>query len=401
MIELSYKGIYSRGHIMGITVKDALLLDIFKDSKILAGKKGLDRIINRVSVFDCPIQIDRDQVVLKEGDFFISNFFPFKDNEEYALYALEFINSCGCSCFCITTEYIDSFTQKLIDVCNEMNFPIISIDFTISYGDIINSIMEMILENQRNIITEMRISSLLDDKVTPVEMKSILKYINPHFLKYITCIYCYSNDDSYKFNINLINVLNRSKHNSCIPYKGGILVIISENFIPQPKLSSMLDFITYELKNNVKDYVIGISNSLMDISLCNISINQALIASTSSHMCSNVMINYSSMGIESLLISFKDFIESKDLYSSIIYPIENYDNKNNSNLLSTLISFVENDGDYKKVSKELFQHENTIRYRIIKIKSILNLEKSNVEFYAKIYLGIKFHKIYNSRSFSL
>ncbi|WP_373599738.1 PucR family transcriptional regulator ligand-binding domain-containing protein [Paraclostridium bifermentans] len=99
---------------MGITVREALKLDIFKNSKILAGSKGLDRVINRVSVFDCPIQVDRDKIVLKEGDFFVSNFFPFKDDENYALYALDFINSCGCACFCVTNEYIDSFTENLI-----------------------------------------------------------------------------------------------------------------------------------------------------------------------------------------------------------------------------------------------------------------------------------------------
>ncbi|WGX75297.1 PucR family transcriptional regulator ligand-binding domain-containing protein [Paraclostridium bifermentans] len=101
---------------MGISVRDALKLDIFKDSKIIAGHKGLDRIINRVSVFDCPIEVNRDKLVLKEGDFFISNFFPFKDDEDYALYALNFINACGCACFCITNEYLSSFTQKLIEV---------------------------------------------------------------------------------------------------------------------------------------------------------------------------------------------------------------------------------------------------------------------------------------------
>lgn len=101
---------------MGISVRDALKLDIFKDSKVIAGHKGLDRIINRVSVFDCPIEVNRDKLVLKEGDFFISNFFPFKDDEDYALYALKFIDSCGCACFCITTEYLNSFTQKLIEV---------------------------------------------------------------------------------------------------------------------------------------------------------------------------------------------------------------------------------------------------------------------------------------------
>ena len=75
--------------------------------------------------------------------------------------------------------------------------------------------------------------------------------------------------------------------------------------------------------------------------------------------------------------------------------ILDYDKANKSFLLETLISFVNHDGDYKKVSSELFQHENTIRYRILKVKSILNLDKSNIEFYEKISIGVKLHRIYN------
>lgn len=378
---------------MGISVRDMLTLDIFKNSDILAGKKGLNRVINRVSVFDCPVQVERDRLVLKEGDFFVSNFYPFKDDEDYALYSLDFINSCGCSCFCITNEHLDCFSDKLVKLCDELEFPIISIDYTTSYGDIMTAVMEMILEDQKNVVLDMNISSILYNNLSISEVKNTLNYMNPHFEDFTSVIYCHSHDCNYTFDRNLISDLNKNKRNFACNYKGGLIV-----FITYPKVTNAqtyIDYVVSQLKTSVKDYVIGVSNSYVDISLCKNAINQALLCSTNHNTCTNTVVHYSQLGMYSLLLQFKDLDEFKTLYYSIIHPILDYDKNNNSNLISTLISFVDNDGDYKRVAKLLFQHENTVRYRILKIKSILNLEKSSVEFFEKISIGVKLHKIYS------
>lgn len=378
---------------MGISVRDMLTLDIFKNSDILAGEKGLSRVINRVSVFDCPVQVERDRLVLKEGDFFISNFYSFKDDEDYAIYSLEFINSCGCSCFCITNEHVDCFSDKLIKLCDELEFPIITIDYTTSYGDIMTAVMEMILEDQKNLVLDMNISSILYNNLSISELKNTLNYMNPHFEDFISVIYCHSHNYEYTFDRTIISSLNKNKRNFACSYKGGLII-----FVTYPKDSNAQTYVDYalsQLKIYVKDYVIGVSNSYVDINLCKNAINQALLCSTSHNTRTNTIVNYSQLGMYSLLLQFKDLDEFKTLYYSIVNPILEYDKCSNSNLMSTLISFVDNDGDYKRVAKLLFQHENTVRYRILKIKSILNLEKSNVEFFEKISIGVKLHKIYS------
>ena len=43
------------------------------------------------------------------------------------------------------------------------------------------------------------------------------------------------------------------------------------------------------------------------------------------------------------------------------------------NLLETVISYVKNNGDFAKTSEELFQHSNTVRYRIRKAEQLLGL----------------------------
>ena len=273
-----------------------------------------------------------------------------------------------------------------------MNFPIVTIDYKTSYGDIMNEIMSLILENQKNLILEMKISSLLDNSLSIRETYNILKYINYNFLKYITAIYCPINEH---VNSNLIYLLSKNKHSTCVKFKKGLLILVTYNNICKSELDKILNFYVDNLKNNFMNVKIGISNNFIPLNECKIAINQALVSSKSSYIYNKNIIKYDSLGTYSLLMSCKDFDESKDFYSEIITPIMNYDKENKSFLLDTLISFIDNDGDYKKVSNELFQHENTIRYRILKIKSLLNLDKSNIEFFEKISIGVKLHKLYN------
>lgn len=378
---------------MSITVKDVLQLDLFKDTKVLAGKNGLDRIVNRVSVFDCPIQIERDLIVLKEGDFFVSNFYFWKDDFKEAIFAIDFLDSRKCCCLCITSEYLEYFTEEMMEHCNKINFPILTIDYSISYGDIMKSVYLLMVEDQKNIILEMQLMNLLKTKDS-IEISKIINEMNPHFANFMTAIYCYSNDSKFKFSNHLINTINESKQNFCIPYKKGLIIFITYNSMPTKKINSLLDYYLNLLKENVDDYIVGISDNMIALMNMQESVNQALLSCTSRTLNSETIVRYGDLGSFSLLLSFKDTPVIKSIYNDTILPIMQYDKGHNKDLLNTLIAFVECSGDYKKTSSSIYQHENTVRYRILKVRSILKLEDSTIEFYERISLGVKLYKIY-------
>ncbi|WDV45680.1 helix-turn-helix domain-containing protein [Clostridiaceae bacterium M8S5] len=86
--------------------------------------------------------------------------------------------------------------------------------------------------------------------------------------------------------------------------------------------------------------------------------------------------------------------ETKEMYDELVKPIKDYDDINNTEIFKTIKAFVETDGSYKKTAKSLFQHENTIRYRISKAKKLLGMKNSNIEFLMYISLVVKMDDIY-------
>ena len=74
---------------MAILVKDALSLDIMKETKLLAGENGLDRLIQWVTI----VEIIEDTSRLSEGELLVTTGFGLADNRERRARLEELIQS--------------------------------------------------------------------------------------------------------------------------------------------------------------------------------------------------------------------------------------------------------------------------------------------------------------------
>ena len=79
-------------------------------------------------------------------------------------------------------------------------------------------------------------------------------------------------------------------------------------------------------------------------------------------------------------------------------PLKEYDQYYNSDIIHTVEVYLENNGDYKKTAQILHQHENTVRYRILKAKKLIDLENEHLKFIEQVSLALKMDKIMNIES---
>ena len=84
----------------------------------------------------------------------------------------------------------------------------------------------------------------------------------------------------------------------------------------------------------------------------------------------DVVILYEKIGIYKLIYLILGTEEASELLENYIYTLKSYDEKNNADLLETLIIICENSWNLKLASKELFLHYNTIKYRFSRICQI-------------------------------
>lgn len=68
-----------------------------------------------------------------------------------------------------------------------------------------------------------------------------------------------------------------------------------------------------------------------------------------------------------------------------------YDEKNNSNLMETLETYLQESGDINKTSGRLYVHPNTLRHRIKKIEEILGLSLETYENLVNLFTALKIY----------
>jgi DNA-binding PucR family transcriptional regulator len=81
--------------------------------------------------------------------------------------------------------------------------------------------------------------------------------------------------------------------------------------------------------------------------------------------------------------------ELQRFYSETVEPLVAYDEQYETELLQTLETFLEADGNVAGTAQRLFTHRHTIYYRLERIRELTGLDVSSSDGREKLSLGLK------------
>ncbi|NLY82877.1 MAG: PucR family transcriptional regulator [Clostridiales bacterium] len=137
---------------MSITLRDCLKLPIMKRGQVIAGEKGLTKIIDNVNVIEFE---NGDEEFQTTNELSLSALYCAKDDVNMQCATIASLNNSGG--IGLVLFYADVILggvhPKLIETANTLNFPLIVMpksDMMISYSSVISEIMELIFSDKRN-----------------------------------------------------------------------------------------------------------------------------------------------------------------------------------------------------------------------------------------------------------
>ncbi|MFS1512742.1 PucR family transcriptional regulator [Chengkuizengella sp. SCS-71B] len=74
--------------------------------------------------------------------------------------------------------------------------------------------------------------------------------------------------------------------------------------------------------------------------------------------------------------------------NEMILTLQNYDNKNNTNLIRTLEIYLKNNCKLKRTAEELFIHPNTMNYRLKQIMELTSIDFDNFYIKCQLYIDL-------------
>lgn len=136
-----------------LTVRDILQLPLLSSGKVVAGARGLSRVVEHVSVMEVDLTKWCSPTLVRGAALEISSMYSLADSEDRQIQAVQHLNRTGGSglLLCYVGKVLKEISPELIRVCDEMEFPLIVMPGLVGYKEIIREVSDALLglDNKR------------------------------------------------------------------------------------------------------------------------------------------------------------------------------------------------------------------------------------------------------------
>jgi len=204
-----------------------------------------------------------------------------------------------------------------------------------------------------------------------------------------------------------INTINQNNHFELITLEKSDSIVVllpmetkGEEEENEEKVMEFAEKLKKRINLEMKDLTvsIGVGRLNHDISQLALNYEQASKALKYGRMVrgNSVVCHYDDLGVYRILCEFKEQKELRDYYRDTITRLEEYDQRNDSELVRTLEVFFEQDGNIKKTAEKMYVHYNTIRYRIERIQAITGMDLNNGHHKLDLQIGLKISRLFKN-----
>lgn len=381
-----------------ITVADIMTLDIMKGCRLAAGKKGLSREVRYINVYDNPLNDTDRKIKTFAGEVFLTFFYYGRNNPDYLNDTLEFLINRQAAALIVFDEYFKEMPEDFTARCDKANLPLIFIDCKTPYSLLISDIIDYRVRAEQIKNTEDKLSAIVSHRTSEEEKLSLIADLNPNFENNVLVLFALEPDPENETGtlaaeiFNLCTAFSHDYRFFATEYHGGVLIVLSYSDSRISSIPASAEEAIELIHKYLPESAIGISN-VCRLAELGTAISQSHLALQTDVIKPSQISAYRNMGIARILLPLVGTPALEEFFNDIITPIALYDENNDSQLLNTMLCFTSNDMNYKRTSAAMFVHENTIRYRIEKIKELIPYGTSEIDFYETISVASKIYRL--------
>lgn len=355
--------------------------DFYRNFSLVAGEKGMINPISNVVILEYESSL-HDYSGFSEGNFVLTSLFFAKDDESLILEAFEQLISRGVSGIAVKNAYYEQLPLEVLNLANRENIPLF-IFHDVYMEDIIISVSRLSEDTERSDFYEEQLFSLVVMNDHKVLCKQVLEQINPTFTSFLTALFIApANNSSWTrvFYNQLIYKKNKLSYADRIFFTRFFTGYLFLFHYDNPCDSSVAeDFMQKTLQE------LGLESSDLTYSYCPIChkterTDELLLKCCYTDIArrfqkENTM-SYENIGIHKMLLPSLIRPETSLYFKEQLLLLKNYDDSKKGSLLPTLVAYVQNDMQINAAAAALFQHPNTVRYRLDKMKELLSVDNS-------------------------
>lgn len=360
-----------------LTVADIIALPVFDTiEQVTACKNPGRRLVRNVGILDCPPDYNNYEVYMP-GEFIVTNMGYTNGDVDMMERSLIAMIERGVSAIAVKTVYDPKITDAVIEASVEHGVPVYL--YSGAYHEMVAyQALDLIRRDELEANKNKEIDALLgqhSSDVTRISFSAFSKITGSR----IRCIACTPKNPAHLSSFGLFEALDgalksyverrkEAESSYVCRYKGSFLAFVAGYgddglVVDVPLLSVWSGFAQMN---------VGVG-SLVDLGDVDLTIRQALFSLSLAERHRSI-VNWDNLGIE----AFSYAARSDRLFSATCHArreaVHAYDVENGTDMLLTAKTYVELYRDVKATAEKLYQHPNTVRYRIRKVRSILGMD---------------------------
>lgn len=352
---------------MALTVKDLLTLPSLKGFKLIAGEKGLsnDVIAAGIADYEFVQEINYDLSKAFEKDsLVISSLLFAKDNPEIILQAIKTLKESGVSAFAYKQILFESLPQEVLNYAEEQNFPVFSFKDEAWFENIIFDIMAAVERDDSRHLSEFYIEKMINASASKEEVSNIRYGISLLLDKTVSA--CYVNHSKLDANrVFRSFYMSKSLREKVLvsKYDKGIFILITTPKWSEEAHRIILTEACQTLSLPIEADEITLSQ-LHPAAQLDKAFREGYFAWVTKTLLNRKTSSFSELGVFSAILPLSNTKELKDFSKEYMAKVCEYED--------TITAYIRNSGDIVAASLDLDCHSNTVRYRLNKIKELVN-----------------------------
>jgi len=379
-----------------IYIKELLRLKNIENLRLIAGESGMERSVSSVVLYE----YDSSHVLLPdfyEGDLVLTTLAYARGEPGLVSESLLALLNQKVAGILIKTAYFSELPQEVLSLADNFGTPVFLFDRTY-IEDVLLQVTDLIRGNSRFRGYEKDIATLMKGELTKTQVRERLKNMNLGSLGSFECFCIHPDGPMSVYEALVLSSIERNHEleKEYLFMEADQTMVILHQIWGNGSLTGKdaLNALCGSLKlaeglrqqcsigiSALKDNQFEIGNALVE----------AMVASKASGHRGNQPVHADELGIDAYLFPLlhNRFVVHRCMedYARLL----SYDRENHASLAETARIFIESDLDVTETAEKLYQHTNTVRYRLRKIRSLINCD-SDATFHAMLYLIITLNK---------
>ena len=352
-----------------IHIKELFRLQNIHRLRLIAGQDGLERTVTEAVLFEYDPS---------RGDLVVTTLAYARGDAKLVAHSLQALMNQGIAGLMVKTAYFSELPQAVIMLANRLGTPVFLFDDTY-IEEVILQVTDLIRGKRHFAGFEQDVDALMRGDLTEEQTRERARRIDPLGQSSYR-IYAVSPKErmiTLDDKLYALMETNADAAHRCtfIEWRRMMLALCREEdgLSAQEALTRFGDLLTRAGVDR-QSVVIGQSDlrearAQMGASLC-----EAVYAARAAKLCGKAELAAHELGLYAYLFPMSENPFVCDRCRRVLSAIREYDAQNHTNLEQTALVYVKENMEIAAAAKVLFQHPNTVRYRLSKIQRIIGME---------------------------